>query len=91
MDNFRPTIVVTEMVANRRDCASAYQMICSLVANNDEDQIDKNYYPFIYGNIGEFPEEHRDNNDRSVGVIIKLRFGQWQGKNFIDGRSIPQQ
>jgi hypothetical protein len=30
MDVFRPTIIVSELVANRRDCASIYKMHCYL-------------------------------------------------------------
>jgi hypothetical protein len=82
MDNFRPTFVVTEMVANRRDCGSRYQMVCSLEVNDPGDN-DGNaeYIAFITnGDDGEFHEERRDDNSRIVCMTITLQFGQWQGK-----------
>ena len=30
MDELRPTLIITELVANRRDCASQYRMECRL-------------------------------------------------------------
>jgi hypothetical protein len=82
MDNYRPTIVVSEMVGNRTDCGSRYQMVCSLGVNEDvpeRDQYDDN---FVQGNWhdGEFHEEHGDNNGRPVGAMITLQFAQWQGE-----------
>lgn len=77
MDNFRPTIIFSEMIGNRRDCASLYKIYCCLGVGHYLD----------IGPIGDFfPNEFqreyrfRDRNGHWIAETIKLRFKQWQGE-----------
>jgi hypothetical protein len=85
MDNYRPTIVVSEMVGNRTDCGSRYQMVCSLGVNEDVPERDQYDGHFVQGNWhdGEFHDEHGDTDGHSVGVWIKLQFAQWHGEEIL--------
>jgi hypothetical protein len=72
MDNYRPTIVVSEMVGNRRDCAGFYAMRCCLDVSNK-------YYRQYVPNGDK--SECRDEYGRWVGVTIIKRFEKGQGKH----------
>ena len=43
MDNVRPTLSISELVANRQGCSSKYQILCELtkmiMSENHQDQI----------------------------------------------------
>jgi hypothetical protein len=77
MDKLRPTIVISELVANRKDCASIYRMRTWLSNSKDG----KHGRKWIYDT-----GVHRYQDDHMAGEGVKvstLRFKQWEGK---DGR-----
>ena len=92
MDNFRPTIVVSEIIGNRRDCTLIYTMDCSLSANNDADFRNNHNDVHIHNNhfrqVNEGPPEKRkfrreywNENGRWVGAKIAKRFEQFEGSS----------
>lgn len=83
MDNFRPTIVVSELIGNRRDCPSKYTMRCYLDATNRLPMDPFDYYqppPKDYQSI--FRDEYRDGNGRRVGATIEVQFKQGQDEGW---------
>ena len=79
MDNFRPTIFVNAMIANRRDCSSEFLMQCSLNNSSDADIMN------VFNH--HFQEElwvgHRDENGHLVRATIGKEFKQGEGDTII--------
>ena len=65
MDEFRPTLVVSELIANRRDCACKYRMRCQLFGT-DEDELNFDF--------------NQDETDTVQHVQVRKEFAQWEGK-----------
>lgn len=79
MDNFRPTIVVSELVTNRQDCASVYRMHTELVGNPDEidtSQLENRAY---YWNDRDEEEQQVEPEKRNRECITQRTFAQWEG------------
>ena len=82
MDDFRPTIVATEMVGNRRDSWSFYSMRCTLEANPETDQGEHLKHD-VENDKRELRFEHRDENDRWIGKLISLHFRRGEGTSIL--------
>lgn len=77
MDNFRPTIIVSELVTNRQDCASVYKMHTKLVENPGEvDQVEDRAY---YWNDADEEEHLVEPEKRNRECFTQRTFAQWQG------------
>jgi hypothetical protein len=79
MDKFRPTIVVSEMIGNRRDCAFNYQVKCSLEERHDTRLLSQFWCEKANEAQREICNEFRDEDGRWVGATIVLRSYQGQG------------
>jgi hypothetical protein len=79
MDKFRPTIVVSEMVGNRRDCYYTYGMICALEASIDGGNQHSAFRGDFPPDQREQRNEERDENGRWIGTTIRFRFNEWDG------------
>jgi hypothetical protein len=80
MDNYRPTIVVTQIVGNRRDCKPSFAMHCCLDVRSNG--ISHDYFrevDNINENLREYREERSDEKGRWVGVSIALHCKQSEG------------
>jgi hypothetical protein len=85
MDNFRPTIVVTEMVANRQDIASTYRIMCALKAG--EEQLDPLFrYQLPDRAQRKVRHEARGENGRWVGATIVMSFQIGEG-NYLEQKN----
>jgi hypothetical protein len=82
MDNFRPTIVVTEMVGNRRGCKTGYLMKCSLEVAIGRGQRSNFRMDIPSGNQRECRVESK--NENGICATIKLRFQPSDGASFKD-------
>ena len=67
MDEFRPTLVVSELIANRRDCGCKYRMRCQLFGT-DEDELNFDF------------DQEEGEVDANRYVQVKKEFAQWEGK-----------
>jgi hypothetical protein len=82
MDNFRPTIVVSEMVGHHAVSVSLFRMECSLEAANIDDVEYYRFPPGIPNEAKETREELRDDNGRWIAKSFTKtfnHFGQIEG------------
>ena len=75
MDNFRPILIVSELVTNRYDCGSVYEMHCRLAENSDSFMSDERASQF-------WQEEPLEMNksEQNQEFYTKLNFSQWEGE-----------